>query len=300
MVTNKHAGGFRHEVIARAGKEQQNREEKERGQHLSSAVSYLGLFDDVIVARNARTSDFRIQDLADADRPTSLYIQLPGADKVRLRPLARLMITMIIRGMMDVPIKFDASGQPLMPHRHKTLLMFDEFPSFGRLAVFEDAISKLAGYGVKAFLICQDREQLIAAYTQHETILGNCGVQVFYAPNRWETAQWISRLTGESTVTMELISESGKRGGWLNNVNRQFAQIARPLMTPDEVMRLPGPTKDGDMIVSPGAVLVFAGKLKIKGRQALYFEDPTFSARAAIPAPARSDSLASQERFVVP
>src|SRR5208283_14859 len=93
-------------------------------------------------------------------------------------------------------------------------------------------------------------------------ILANCGVQVFYAPNRWETAQWISRLTGESTVTMEMISESGKRGGWLSNVNRSFAQIGRPLMTPDEVMKMPGPAKNGASIISPGEMLILACKLR--------------------------------------
>jgi type IV secretion system protein VirD4 len=122
---------------------------------------------------------------------------------------------------------------------------------------------------------------------------------VVYAPNRWETGQWISHLTGASTVTMELISESGKRGGWLNNVNRSFAQIARPLMTPDEVMRLRGPAKNGAAITAAGELLLFAARLKIKGRQILYFEDPTFSERAAMPAPARSDTLAAPARFTL-
>jgi type IV secretion system protein VirD4 len=169
--------------------------------------------------------------------------------------------------------------------------MFDEFPGFGRLAVFEDALAKIAGFGVTAFLISQDREQLIAAYGQNETILSNCGVQVVYAPNRWETAQWISRLTGESTVSLDLISESGKRGGSLNNVSHSIGQIARPLMTPDEVMRMRGPQKDGSRITSPGQMLIFAAKLKIKGRQILYFEDAAFAERAEIPPPAQSDSL---------
>lgn len=293
MATNQHLpGGGRHRVIAAAGQIQRNRSEKERSAMLSSVVTFMEVFADPIVGANCRYSDFRIRDLSDAKQPVSLYIILPGSDKLRLRPLARLMLTMIIRGAIDVPITFDASGQPVPPHAHRSLWMFDEFPSFHRLAIFEDALATLAGFGVTAFLISQDREQLIAAYGQNETILSNCGVQVVYAPNRWETAQWISRLTGESTVSLDLTSESGKRGGWLNQVNHSITQVARPLMTPDEVMGMPGPTKTDGAITAPGQMLIFAAKLKIKGRQILYFEDPVFSARAAIPPPTRSDTMA--------
>jgi type IV secretion system protein VirD4 len=66
-------------------------------------------------------------------------------------------------------------------------------------------------------------------------------------------------------------------------------------MTPDEVMRLPGPTKisikqeDGttkDQITEPGEMLIFvAGQPVIKGRQILYFKDPVFSKRSLIPPP---------------
>jgi type IV secretion system protein VirD4 len=300
MATNTHLNGRRHNAIAAAGQTQRNRAEKERSSVLSTVVTYMELFADPVIADNTNHSDFAIRDLMDAERPVSLYIVLPGSDKVRLRPLARLMLTMIVRGAIDVPITFDVHGQPLPPHKHRALWMFDEFPSFGRLAVFEDALAKIAGFGVTAFLISQDREQLIAAYGQNETILSNCGVQVVYAPNRWETAQWISRLTGESTVNLDLFSESGKRGGWLNNVSHSIAQIGRPLMTADEVMRLPGPTKDGTTITSPGQMLVFASKLKIKCRQILYFEDKIFSERAEIPPPVESDSLAIFPELVDP
>jgi type IV secretion system protein VirD4 len=291
MAENRHHNGARHMTVACAGTDQLNRPEKERGSVLSSCVTYMQLFTDPIVAGNSRRSDFKIRDLMNADKPVSLYILLPGSDKVRLRPLARLMMTMITRGAVDAPITFDSNGHPVAPHRHRMLMMFDEFPTFGKLAVFEDALAKLAGYGVKAYLITQDREQLIGAYGQNETILSNCGVQVVYAPNKVETADWISRLTGTSTVTMDVVSESGKRGSNLNQVNHSYSSTSRPLLTPDEVRSLRGATKNGDDIIEAGELLVFASKLKIKGRQILYFEDRVFAARAAIPPPAQSDII---------
>ena len=63
--------------------------------------------------------------------------------------------------------------------------------------------------------------------------------------------------------------------------------VQRSLLTPDECLRLPGPVKDAEgQIQKPGDMLVFcAGAPAIYGRQPLYFQDPVFAARAAIPPP---------------
>ena len=78
-----------------------------------------------------------------------------------------------------------------MPHRHRLLMMLDEFPSLGRLQMIEDALPKCAGYGIKAFLAAQDREQMFSAYGPHQSITGNCHVRIVYPPNEWETGEWV-------------------------------------------------------------------------------------------------------------
>ena len=72
-------------------------------------------------------------------------------------------------------------------------------------------------------------------------------------------------------------------------------EVQRPLLTPDECLRMPGPKKDaGGLITEPGDMVVYcAGFPAIYGRQPLYFQDPTFAARAAVPPPKHSDSLSS-------
>jgi len=78
----------------------------------------------------------------------------------------------------------------------------------------------------------------------------------------------------------------------LQNVSKAYHEVSRPLLTPDEVMRLRGPVKDGsDRIVEPGDVLVFvAGHAPILGTQSLFFRDPVFRDRAQVPAP-RTDTI---------
>jgi type IV secretion system protein VirD4 len=137
-------------------------------------------------------------------------------------------------------------------------------------------------------------QQFYKTYTNYENIIANCHVRVAYAPNKVETAEWLSKMTGQTTVIKEEVSESGKRFGVvLEQVSRHYHEVQRPLMTPDEIMRLPGPTKDDQgNIVSAGEMLVFvAGHPVIRGRQILYFEDPTFTQRAKIPPPKTTDQI---------
>ena len=86
----------------------------------------------------------------------------------------------------------------------------------------------------------------------------------------------------------------------LSNVSRTYHQISRPLATPDEVMRLKSPMKDErDVITEPGDMLVFvAGHPPILGAQSLYFRDPVFAARAAIPPPAGDAGIPAPARRV--
>jgi type IV secretion system protein VirD4 len=52
-------------------------------------------------------------------------------------------------------------------------------------------------------------------------------------------------------------------------------EVQRPLLTPDECLRMPGPKKDAQgLIIEAGDMVVYcAGFPAIYGRQPLYFED---------------------------
>ena len=62
--------------------------------------------------------------------------------------------------------------------------MLDEFPSYGKLEVFQEALAYIAGYGIKAYLIAQDIAQLWGAYGRDESIVSNCHIRIAYAPNK--------------------------------------------------------------------------------------------------------------------
>lgn len=293
MMANKHdtanvygADGM-HPVVAAEGRTMANKPDDERGSVLSTAISYLSLYRDPIVRHHTSRSDFQIMDLMNAERPVSLYLVSRDEDKDRMKPLLRLILNQIIRVLLRPEIEFE-NGRQKPPHKHRLLLMLDEFPSFGKLEIFQEALAFIAGYGIKAYLIMQDIAQLWFAYGRDETITSNCHIRNAYAPNKIETAEWLSKMTGTKTEMKWQYTESGKRfGAVADQFSKTSQETARPLLTPDEAMRLRAPQKgpSGD-ITTPGDMLVFAaGHAPILGTQSLYFRDPTFLARSKVKPP---------------
>nr|WP_251134142.1 type IV secretory system conjugative DNA transfer family protein [Rhodomicrobium sp. Az07] len=293
MIANNWGEGEKtHSTIASAARDMLNRPDDERGSVLSTAMSFLSLYRDPLVARNVARSDFKVGDLMNHDRPVTLYLVVRAEDKDRMRPLMRLIINQLVRVLLRPEITF-VDGRPQAPHKHRLLLMLDEFPSYGKLEVFQEALAYIAGYGIKAYLIMQDMSQLWGAYGKDESITSNCHVRIAYAPNRVETAEWLSRMVGTATIVKEDITTSGRRfGAVLTQVSKTYHQVSRPLLTADEIMRLKSPLKDsGDLIIEPGDMLIFvSGHAPIFGTQSLYFRDPVFRERAKLPVPA-TDSL---------
>jgi type IV secretion system protein VirD4 len=285
------APNYCHPVVSACARDMLNKAAEEQSGVISTAISFLTLYRDPIVARNTAASDFSVNDLMNDDKPVSLYLVVPPSDKDRLRPLVRLVINQVVRGLTE-KMEFQ-DGRSVASYKHRLLLMLDEFPSLGKLDVFEESLAFIAGYGLKAYLIIQDISQLWTAYGKDESIFSNCHVRVAYAPNKIETAELLSKMTGTATIVKESYSYSGSKYGSQNNISTSTQETQRSLLTADEVMRLPAAKKDARGNVSePGDMLIFmAGQTPIYGKQILYFMDPTFSARAKVPCPERSDVL---------
>lgn len=279
-----------HPVVKEKAQEMLDKEDRDFGGVLSTAKTALTLYSDPLVAQNTSASDFTIADLVNHDHPISLYLVVPPSDKIRLRPLIRLIFTMAVNRLTE---KMVFQGAQQIRNRRRLLLLIDEFPSLNRMEVFADALSYMAGYGLKAYLITQDIRQIVDAYGNNESIVSNCHVRIAFAPNQVETAELLSRMTGKQTVQKASYNFSGSRfSPVMGHVNASVDYVERPLMTPDEVLRLKPPQKqatgDTEKIVAPGQMLIFvSGMYPILGTQMLYFLDPVLTARASLQPPAK-------------
>jgi type IV secretion system protein VirD4 len=295
MTKNQHgepgAHGFepgrRHGAIAMAGATMLQREHRERTAIHSSAVLCLALYRDPIIAANTAVSDFDLKALWDGECPGSLYITVSPDQELKLQPLLRMMLTLILRAVQRVELRYQ-EGRPQLPWRHRLLLLLDEFASLGTVKEIELALARIAGYGAQIMLVIQDVPQLYQAYSQYQTVLGMCQTKIVYAPNDKLTAEWLSGECGTTTVVKKDIQVSGARFGTvLGQVSEQYHEVSRPLITPQECERLRPPSKDGtgNITESGDVILLRTGYHPIFAKQVLYFQDPYFAKLVRLPPP---------------
>ncbi|NDV26908.1 type IV secretory system conjugative DNA transfer family protein [Desulfovibrio sp. JC010] len=277
--------------IAAAAREMLNKADAELSGVVSTAVANMALYRDPVVSWATSGCDFRIADLMNSEQPVSLYLVIRPSDIDRLRPLVRLILNIVLRRLTE-EMEF-SGGQVKANYKHRLLLMLDEFTSLGKMEIFERALAFMAGYGIKAYIIVQDLAQLQSAYGKEESIMSNCHLRIAYAPNKIETAEVLSKMSGKTTIIQKKTSLSGTRNGHMNRASVSISEAKRALLTPDECMRLPGAEKDRHgKITKAGDMLIFpAGFAPIYGRQILFFLDPEFLERSMIPAPEKSDLL---------
>ena len=267
MMTTPHLGDAGvHPVVASAARELLNKSANERSGVLSTAMSFLGLYRDPVVAQVTRACQWRISDLVEGERPATLYLVVPPSDISRTKPLIRLILNQIGRRLTE---ELTPKG-----NRHRVLLMLDEFPALGRLDFFESALAFMAGYGLKAFLIAQSLNQIEKAYGPNNAILDNCHVRVSFATNDERTAKRISDALGTATEMRAMKNYAGHRlSPWLGHLMVSRSETARQLLTPGEVMQLPAEDE----------IVMVAGVHPIRAKKVRYYRDRRFTDRVSSP-----------------
>lgn len=267
MMTTPHLGkGGVHPVVASAARELLNKSENERSGVLSTAMSFLGLYRDPIVAAVTSTCSWRIHDLMETKNPTTLYLVVPPSDISRTKPLIRLILNQVGRRLTE--------ELHSRKRKHRLLLMLDEFPALGRLDFFESALAFMAGYQIKSFLIAQSLNQIDRAYGQNNSILDNCHVRVSFAANDERTARRLSDALGTATEQRAMQNYAGNRlSPWLGHIMVSRQETARPLLTPGEIMQLPATEE----------IILISGAPPIRAHKVRYYEDPELQARILPP-----------------
>ncbi|MGH6952274.1 MAG: type IV secretory system conjugative DNA transfer family protein, partial [Vitreimonas sp.] len=247
-------------------------EERLRSGIKATAESFFGIFADPIVVEKTSRSDFRIGDLMCAERPVTLYLQPPPSDALRLMPLMRLAISQVSRSLMEDQTH-DARGRE---KRHRLLLMLDEFPQLGRLDFFEKMMGAIAGYGLKAFLVCQSLNHITKAYGRDSVILDNCHCVTSFSAADPETAKHIAEMGGEVWEMRPQESEHrprsllGPRKGAIT-----YREERRPLLLPGDVRGL-----------APDEQLSFVSGCKpIRAKKLRFDQEPVLAMRLRPSAP---------------
>ena len=128
MLHTNHVGTDDHpkphpEVVASA-QVVRNKSPNELSGVLSTAVRFVTLYRDPLIANATNQSDWRIDDIGDPKTPLSLYLVVPPSDISRTRPLMRLILNQILRRLTE---RHETEGAGAK--RRRILLMLDEFPA---------------------------------------------------------------------------------------------------------------------------------------------------------------------------
>jgi putative plasmid transfer factor (traG) len=265
-----------HPKVAEAAANMYNGAEQTRASIMQTAQTSMAVYQDPLVRANTAVSDFSLRDLLDPSQEVSLYLVLQPNDIDKLRPILRLFVnTMLSKLVRDM--KF-ASDDEKEQKKQRLLLMLDEFPQLGKLESIEKTLAICAGYGVKICIVAQSMGQLNKIYTKDNAIPGNCHVQIYFTPTLEDgggTAKTLSDTLGDQTIHSYSKSSNGK----MFEGSTSTSQMARKLMTPDEVRRMPADRE-----------LVFvAGFRPIYGKKLFYFKQKFFTDRTKTPPPTFSD-----------
>ena len=257
------AGG----LVSRAAARQLGKADREAAGVLSSAGRHTHFLDSPRIAESMSRSDFRWHHLRDG--AATVFLVLPPD---RMTAYARWLRLLVARGISEL------ARAPQRPGTPPVLLLLDEFAALGRLEPVLSAVGLMAGLGLQLWPILQDLAQLRAAYRESaSTFLANSGLVQVAAPNDLETATWLSKVLGNATVLYETSSSGSSRptglailgSGGNASVSESTSThlTSRPLLTPDEAMRLPPHLQ---VLLRPGKAPALAAKLR-------HYDDPEFA-----------------------
>jgi type IV secretion system protein VirD4 len=257
------AGGPQGLFVRRTAARVLQKADRERSGVISSAQRHTHFLDSSAMTLTLARSSVDLTALTRGR--LSLYLILPPDYLDTHHRWLRLMVACTLRAVTR------ASVRPA----ERVLFVLDEFAHLGPMAPLVRAVSLLTGYGLSLWLFVQDLAKLRAVYPDAwGTFLANADVLQVFGTNDVFTAEYLSKMTGQSTVAVQSANWSGGRnsrdlhilGGSQSSAGGTVGQTGRPLLFADEVRRLP---------LSQQLVFV-KGASPLRTERVSYLEDPEF------------------------
>lgn len=150
---------------------------------LSQSISNLSIFKIPEIKENTSTTDFRIYDLMNMEKPVSFYYVISPADIIKLSPITKIFIKQM----------FDKLTSQI-ENKWKMLTLMDEFPALGKMEEIETGMNYYGNYGIKMMIVIQSINQLFITYGEKNNFLSNCTIQVFGKANDEITSNYVSKI----------------------------------------------------------------------------------------------------------
>ncbi|MDR2207465.1 MAG: type IV secretory system conjugative DNA transfer family protein [Azoarcus sp.] len=240
----------------------------------------LGIFSDPITAQATSKSTFDLRDVR--KRRMSIYVVIRPANIDKFGQFLNLFFQqLLVLNMDELP-----EENPEL--KYQCLLLLDEFPAMGRVAIIEKACAYMAGYNMRLLLIFQSKSQVedrkLYDKTGAQTMLTNMALQVCYAPRDDQDAKDYSEMIGYMTEKSTSKSRQlglSKNGGQSESESDQ----RRAVLLPQEVKAI-GIEKE--IISLENMVPALVDKIR-------WYKEPVFMRRANMPLPPAPDQSSTEQ-----
>jgi type IV secretion system protein VirD4 len=165
-----------------------------------------------------------------AEKPTTVFVIIP-AEFLETQE-GSVWLRLII--MCALRVLYGRAGRRKVKD---IVFMLSEFAALGKLKAVEAARSQGRKYGIRLWPVIQDIHQLRDIYGPHgaESFAGQCQAIFAFAPGEFESAEWMSRRSGEEDVIVESASQSTGQPG----VNLSYSIHRERAWPPERILELP-------------------------------------------------------------
>ena len=179
---------------------------------------------------------FTWSDLGRADKPpVALFLIVPHNDSTPL-PIGAVFLTQMLQALGDAAVQ-----APQGRLSRQVNFILDEFGNFPAIPDMDKVASLGLGQGIRLMLIVQDYSQIEKTYEEKaaQTLISNCGTQIYLKTNETASAERFSKLLGDSTLAEQSRSQSYGLDRSSRQQSHSTSFVGRHLMMADELMRNP-------------------------------------------------------------
>lgn len=203
--------------------------DKTKGSIFASMMVKLTIFTFENIAKMTAESSMRLEDVGYGEKPVAVFLGIPDYDKS-----THFLATVFIRQLTFVLEKKATRTKSGKCHR-KVKFICDEFGNLPAIEGMESTITVCLGRNISFDLYIQAYSQVQKLYgDDSETIIGNCGNQIYILTNDGNTAKNFSESLGNETIID--VQRSGDKLSWQKHFTETTTE--KPLLNMNELQEL--------------------------------------------------------------
>ena len=210
--------------------------DRTKGSIFASMLVKLTIFTFENIAKMTAESSLKLEEVGFGDKPVAVFLGIPDYDKS-----THFLATVFIRQLTFV-LEKKATRMKSGRCTRKVKFICDEFGNLPAIEGMESIITVCLGRNISYDLYIQAYSQVQKLYgDDSETIIGNCGNQVYILTNDDKTAENFSKNLGNETII------DIQRSGDKLSTKKHFTEtmIEKPLLNMNELEEL----REGECVV---------------------------------------------------